>query len=77
MPRHRLNIATTWTRGNHAATLSADYVSSVSLLRRYDNDVTYALPYCHYGAASRPPPTSWAACRTTVTRTRTATSTNG
>jgi iron complex outermembrane receptor protein len=49
MPRHRLNVASTWTVGNHAATLSADYVSSVSLLRRYDNDVTYDQPYCHYG----------------------------
>lgn len=49
IPRHRLNIATTWTRGDHAATLSADYVSSVSLMRVWDNDVTYPEPYCHYG----------------------------
>jgi iron complex outermembrane receptor protein len=49
MPRHRLNIASTWTRGNHSATLSADYVSDISLMRRYDNDVVYAQPYCHYG----------------------------
>jgi len=50
MPRHRLNIATTWTRGDHSATLSADYVSSVSLMRIWDNTVTYPVPYCHYGA---------------------------
>lgn len=49
MPRHRLNIASTWTRGDHSATLSADYVSSVSLLRIWDNKTTYATPYCHYG----------------------------
>jgi iron complex outermembrane receptor protein len=49
IPRHRLNIASTWTLGNHAVTATADYVSSVSLLRRYDNDVTYPQPYCHYG----------------------------
>jgi iron complex outermembrane receptor protein len=49
IPRHRLNIASTWTYGNHATTLSADYVSNISLLRRYDNDVTYPVPYCHYG----------------------------
>jgi iron complex outermembrane receptor protein len=49
IPRHRLNIASTWTRGDHAATLSADYVSSVSLMRVWDNDVTYPVPYCHYG----------------------------
>jgi iron complex outermembrane receptor protein len=52
MPRHRLNIASTWTRGNHAATLSADYVSSVSLLRIWDNTVTYPQPYCYYGAGN-------------------------
>jgi iron complex outermembrane receptor protein len=50
IPRHRLNIASTWTIGNHATTLSADYVSSVSLMRRYDNDVTYPVPYCHFGS---------------------------
>jgi iron complex outermembrane receptor protein len=49
IPRHRLNIASTWTRGNHSATLSADYVSDISLMRRYDNTVTYPQPYCHYG----------------------------
>jgi len=49
MPRHRMNIATTWTYGNHATTLSADYVSAVSLMRVWDNDVTYPVPYCHYG----------------------------
>jgi len=49
MPRHRFNLASTWSRGDHAVTATADYVSSVSLLRRYDNDVTYPVPYCHYG----------------------------
>jgi iron complex outermembrane receptor protein len=49
MPRHRMNIASTWTRGNHAMTVSADYVSSVSLQRLWDNTVTYPVPYCHYG----------------------------
>jgi len=50
MPRHRLNLATTWSLGSHSVTATADYVSSVSLLRRYDNDVTYPVPYCHYGS---------------------------
>jgi iron complex outermembrane receptor protein len=50
IPRHRFNLATTWSRDVHSVTVSADYVSSVSLLRRYDNDVTYALPYCQYGS---------------------------
>jgi len=52
MPRHRLNIATTWSRGDHSATLSADYVSAVSLMRIWDNTVTYPVPYCHYGAGN-------------------------
>jgi iron complex outermembrane receptor protein len=50
MPRHRFNIASTWTRGDHAVTASADYVSSVSLMRMWDNKVTYPVPYCHYGS---------------------------
>lgn len=49
IPRHRLNLASTWSIGNHAVTATADFVSSISLLRRYDNDVTYPVPYCHYG----------------------------
>nr|WP_314547338.1 TonB-dependent receptor [uncultured Massilia sp.] len=49
IPRHRFNLSSTWSRDVHAVTVSADYVSSVSLLRRYDNDVTYPVPYCHYG----------------------------
>jgi iron complex outermembrane receptor protein len=50
MPRHRMNIASTWTRGDHAVTVSADYVSSVSLMRIWDNTTTYPVPYCHYGS---------------------------
>lgn len=48
-PKNRGNISSTWTRGDHALTGSIDYVGPVSLLRRSDNDVTYAAPYCHYG----------------------------
>jgi iron complex outermembrane receptor protein len=49
MPRHRFNLASTWSRGDHNVTLTADYVSSVSLQRRYDSAVTYPAPFCHYG----------------------------
>jgi iron complex outermembrane receptor protein len=50
IPRHRLNLASTWTRGSHAVTATADYVSSVSLMRIWDNTVTYPVAYCHYGS---------------------------
>jgi iron complex outermembrane receptor protein len=49
IPRHRGTLSTTWTRGDHALSGSVDYVSSVSLMRRTDNDVTYPNPICYYG----------------------------
>ncbi len=49
IPRHRASLSTNWTRGVHSLTGSVDFVSPVSLLRRTDNDVTYPVPYCHYG----------------------------
>jgi iron complex outermembrane receptor protein len=52
MPRHRFNLASTWTRGVHAVTLSADYVSSVSLMRFYNGTQVYSTPICHYGTTS-------------------------
>jgi iron complex outermembrane receptor protein len=55
IPRHRFNLASTWSRDVHAVTLSADYVSSVSLLRRYDNARTYPTPFCYYGNPGNTP----------------------
>jgi iron complex outermembrane receptor protein len=52
MPRHRFNLASTWTRGDHAVTASADYVSSVSLMRRTNGSQVYSAPVCHYGSTS-------------------------
>ncbi|MCC2956407.1 TonB-dependent receptor [Massilia sp. IC2-477] len=49
IPRHRASLSSNWTRGVHSLTGSVDFVSPVSLLRRTDNDVTYPVPYCHYG----------------------------
>ena len=49
VPRHRASWTTNWTRGDHSLTGSVDYVSSVSLLRRSDNNVIYPVPYCQYG----------------------------
>lgn len=49
IPRHRASLSTNWSVGVHSLTGSVDFVSPVSLLRRSDNDVTYPVPYCHYG----------------------------
>ncbi len=49
IPRHRAAWSTNWTRGVHSLTGSVDFVSSVSLLRRTDDDVIYPVPYCYYG----------------------------
>ena len=56
IPRHRFNLASTWSRGDHNVTLTADYVSQVSLVRRYDNKTTYAQEFCHYGTNTGPLP---------------------
>ena len=49
-PRNRGSLSVNWTRGDHSVTGIANYVGSVSLLRRTDNDVTYEAPYCYYGS---------------------------
>ncbi|MCG2585892.1 TonB-dependent receptor domain-containing protein [Massilia sp. TS11] len=49
IPRHRVNYSVTWTRDVHTVTGTIDFVSSVSLLRRSENQDIYAVPYCHYG----------------------------
>lgn len=49
-PRNRASWMTTWTQGVNSVTLGANFVDHVSLLRRYDNDVVYPVPYCHYGS---------------------------
>jgi iron complex outermembrane receptor protein len=56
IPRHRFNLASTWSRDVHAVTLSADFVSSVSLMRRTDNTTTYPVPFCYYGNNTVPVP---------------------
>jgi len=49
MPRWKSTWTTNWTRGDHNASLSVNYVGPVSLLRRYDGDTTYAQPFCAFG----------------------------
>lgn len=50
VPRVRARLSTSWTKESHTAYASINYVSQISLLRRTDNDVTYPVPYCHYGS---------------------------
>jgi iron complex outermembrane receptor protein len=50
IPRWKSNASVNWTRGVHSLTLNANYVGPISLLRRYNADVTYPTPFCHYGA---------------------------
>jgi iron complex outermembrane receptor protein len=49
MPRWKSTLASTWTRGDHAVNASVNYTGPVSLLRRYDGDTTYPIPFCHFG----------------------------
>ncbi len=49
MPKNRAVLSTNWEYGDHALSANINFVSSVSLLRRSDNTVTYPVPYCHYG----------------------------
>jgi iron complex outermembrane receptor protein len=62
MPRWKTTLSSTWTRGDHAVNGAINYVGPVSLLRRYDNDTTYPIPFCHYGTRK---PTDGAADRDT------------
>ena len=49
LPRLKFNIASTWTRGDHAVNASVNYVGTVSLNRVYNGDTVYDQPFCHYG----------------------------
>ncbi|AKU22285.1 TonB-dependent receptor [Massilia sp. NR 4-1] len=48
-PRNRATASVTWSKDVHAVTGTVNYVGPVSLLRRTDNETTYAAPFCHYG----------------------------
>ncbi len=50
IPRFRTSFMNAWKKGPHEASLLVRYVGDISLLRRYDNDVTYDQPYCYYGS---------------------------
>lgn len=50
IPRFKGRIQTAWVIDDHTTTLAVNYVSPISLLRRYNNRVQYATPFCQYGA---------------------------
>ena len=49
LPKWKTTIAASLTRGAHAYSAGINYVGAVSLLRKYDNDLTYPTPFCHFG----------------------------
>ena len=55
IPRHRATLSTAWTMGVHTVTGSIDYVSPVSLYRRYDNAERFETPFCYYGSNTGAP----------------------
>ncbi|QGZ40801.1 iron complex outermembrane receptor protein [Pseudoduganella flava] len=51
VPRLKFNLASVWTRGDHAVNASVNYVGSVSLKRYVNGTTVYEQPFCHYGTA--------------------------
>jgi iron complex outermembrane receptor protein len=49
LPRWKSTFTATLTRGDHTFSANVNYVGPVSLLRKYNADVTYDQPFCHYG----------------------------
>lgn len=52
IPRFKGRIQTAWIIDDHTTTLAVNYVSPISLLRRYNNRVEYPTAFCQYGAAA-------------------------
>ncbi|NHZ37173.1 TonB-dependent receptor [Massilia sp. CCM 8692] len=48
-PRWKTSLSSSWSHGAHAFNASIDYTGRVSLLRRYNREVTYDQPFCQYG----------------------------
>lgn len=54
LPRWKTSLAASLTRGVHAFSANLNYTGEVSLMRKYDNQTTYAQPFCHYQPATSP-----------------------
>ncbi len=50
LPKWKSSLSTSWTRGVHSVNASINYTGPISLLRRYNADVVYPQPFCHFGA---------------------------
>lgn len=51
LPRWKSSLTGSWTKGDHAVSMTVNYTGPVSLLRRYDLDDKFAQPFCNYGTA--------------------------
>jgi iron complex outermembrane recepter protein len=51
IPRWKSSMSASLTRGDHAFSANINYTGPVSLRRKYDNKVTYPMPFCHYAPA--------------------------
>jgi iron complex outermembrane receptor protein len=49
LPKWKSTLSASLTRGVHAFSANINYIGPVSLLRKYDADVTFPQPFCHYG----------------------------
>lgn len=50
IPRWRTTMTQSWKKGPHEASALVRYTGNISYYRRYDNDLTYPTPFCHYGS---------------------------
>lgn len=48
VPRWKTNISASLTRGAHSFSANLNYTGQVSLRRKFDKDITYKMPFCHY-----------------------------
>jgi iron complex outermembrane receptor protein len=51
MPKFRSTLSVAYDTPDHTFVVGARHVSSVSLIRKYDADLVYPVPYCQYGVA--------------------------
>ncbi|UVW29674.1 TonB-dependent siderophore receptor [Massilia sp. H6] len=51
LPRWKTSISASLSRGEHAFSGSINYTGPVSLARKFDNNTTYPMSFCHYAPA--------------------------
>ncbi|MBC3907181.1 TonB-dependent receptor domain-containing protein [Undibacterium umbellatum] len=50
IPRLRASLTSVWEKGPHTVYGTLRFTDSIAQYRRYDNETTYPVPYCHYGS---------------------------